>query len=226
MLSQALGDLLIAALAVALSPIPIVAVILVLGSPRARTSGPAFALGWVAGLVAVSLIALLVLGGADDPNSDTATGIDWLKVAIGVLFLLMAAKRWRKRPKRGEAPEEPKWMAGVDSLTPPRAALLGVALSGANPKNFALTVAAAASIAEAGLSGVDTSIAVAVFVILGSITVGGSVLFYVVDAERAARPLGAMKQFMAENNAVIMMVILLLLGAKFLGNGLGGGLWD
>jgi hypothetical protein len=44
-LSQAIGDLLPAAAAVALSPIPIVAIVLVLHSPDARVNGPAFALG-------------------------------------------------------------------------------------------------------------------------------------------------------------------------------------
>jgi hypothetical protein len=54
--------------------------------------------------------------------------------------------------------------------------------------------------------------------------VAGSVLFYLLDADRAARPLAAVKQFMSDNNAVIMMVVLLLLGAKLLGDGLAG-LW-
>ena len=220
MLIRAIGDLLPAAVAVALSPIPIIGVVLVLGAPRARTAGPAFALGWVVGLVAVSVIVVLALGASDDPGSDAATGVNWLKVAIGVLFLVMAARQWRKRPRGGEAPEMPKWMAAVDTMTPPRVALLGAALSGANPKNLALTIAAAASIAEAGLDRADTAIAVGVYVILGSLTVAGAVLLYLVDAERAARPLGAVKRFMSENNAVIMMVVLLLLGAKLLGDGL------
>jgi threonine/homoserine/homoserine lactone efflux protein len=50
---------------------------------------------------------------------------------------------------------------------------LGAALSGANPKNLALTLAAAASIAEAGLDQADEAIAIVVFVALGSITVAG-----------------------------------------------------
>ena len=65
--------------------------------------------------------------------------------------------------------------------------MLGAALSGANPKNLALTLAAAASIAEAGLDPADEAIAVAVFVALGSLTVAGAVLFYLVDSKRAAR---------------------------------------
>ena len=90
----------------------------------------------------------------------------------------------------------------------------------ANPKNLALTLAAAASIAEAGLDQADKAIAIAVFVALGSITVAGAVLLYLVDAERAAPALDAIRRFMFENNAVIIMVVLLLIGAKLLGDGL------
>ena len=223
MLDDAIGGLLPAAVAVALSPIPIVAVVVVLGAPRARTAGPAFALGWIAGLLAVSVVVVLVVGSASDPDSDDP-GVNWLKLGIGIVFLLMAAKQWTKRPGPGKEPEVPGWMATIDSATAPHAALLGMALSGANPKNLALTLTAAASIAEAGLDTTDTAIAVAVFTALGSITVAGSVLFYLMAGDRAARPLAAVKQFMADNNAVIMMVVLLLLGAKLLGDGLAG-LW-
>ena len=224
MLDDAIGGLLPAAVAVALSPIPIVAVVVVLGAPRARTAGPAFALGWIAGLLAVSVVVVLLVGSASDPDSDDPD-VNWLKLGIGIVFLLMAAKQWTKRPRPGREPEVPGWMATIDSATPPRAALLGMALSGANPKNLALTLTAAASIAEAGLDTTDTAIAVAVFTLLGSITVAGSVLFYLLAGDRAARPLAAVKQFMADNNAVIMMVVLLLLGAKLLGDGLAG-LWQ
>jgi len=219
MLIDAIGDLLPSALAVALSPIPIVAVILVLGSPRARTAGPAFALGWVAGLAAVSAVVVLVLGGG---GHDEATGVAWLKLALGLLFLAMAAGQWRKRPGKGEEPEPPRWMAGIESVSTPKAAVLGVALSAANPKNLALTLAASASIAQAGLDGADEAVAIAVFVVLGSITVAGAVLFYLLDSARAERPLAAMKQFMSDNNAVIMMIVLLVIGAKLIGDGLAG----
>ena len=116
-------------------------------------------------------------------------------------------------------------MDTLDSVTPARATVLGLALSGANPKNLALTLAAAASIAGAGLNKAETALAVTAFVTVGSITVAGSVALYLIDAERAAGPLATLKRFMTDYNAVIMMVILLLLGAKLLGNGLGG-LWD
>ncbi len=225
MLSQAVGGLLPAAAAVALSPIPIVAVVLVLHSPGARAKGPAFALGWVAGLALVSTVVVIVAAGAGDPGSDAATGVDWVLVGIGVLFLGMAGGQWRKRPRDGAEPKMPGWMATIESLSWPKTLVLGAALSGANPKNLALTLAASASIAQAGLGPTDTAIAVAAFVGIGSVSVVGAVGCYLAAPRRVERPLAAIKQFMAANNTTIMMVVLLLLGAKFLGDGLSG-LWS
>ena len=224
MLSQAVGQLLPAAAAVALSPIPIVAIVFVLDGPGARKAGPAFAVGWVAALAVVSTVVVLVAGNAKDPTSGTATGVNWMLAAIGMLFLVMAGQQWRKRPKDGEAPEAPRWMATIESVSPPRAFVLGVAFAGANPKNLALTLAASASIAEAGLDGTDTAIAVAVFVIIGSLTVVGAVVGHLVAPEASARPLASVRRFMSDNNATIMMVILLILGLKILGDAVGG-LW-
>lgn len=222
MLNQATGDILPAAAAVALSPIPIVAVVLMLDSARARSNGLAFALGWVAGLSAVSVVVVVVAGGSSDPDSAAASGVNGVQVTIGLLFLVMASRQWRKRPRKGEAPEMPSWMASVESIAPPRALALGVLLSAVNPKNLALTLAASAAIAKAGLDPSGEAIVIAVFVVLGSVTVVGAVLAFVVAPVKAARPLGAIRQFMSDNNATIMFVILVILGLKILGDGIGG----
>jgi threonine/homoserine/homoserine lactone efflux protein len=222
MLSDAIGAVLPAAVGVALSPIPIVAVILMLGTPRARTNGPAFAIGWILGLTVVSVVVLIVAGGSDDPNSGAADTSNGLTLGLGLLFLAMAGRQWRKRPKSGEAPEMPKWMTAVDHFTPVRAFVLGIGLSAVNPKNLALTLAAAASIAQAGLSAGDDAIVVALFVAIGSLTVAGSVLLFLVARRRSEHLLASVKDFMVQHNAVIMMVILLVLGAKLVGDGISG----
>ena len=164
MVGGAVGELLPAAAAVALSPIPIVAVVLVLDGARPRRSGAAFASGWVAGLTIVSVVVVVIVGAGSDPGSDAATGIDWFMAGIGLLFLVMAARQWKKRPKRGEPVEMPGWMASISTVSPMRAVLTGAALSGANPKNLALTAAAAAAIANAELGGADTALAILAFV--------------------------------------------------------------
>ena len=221
-LRQAIGEFLPAAAAVALSPIPIIGVVLVLDSPKARRNGPAFAIGWVAGLTIVSVVVVLVAGAASDPGTDTATAVNWFMAAIGLLFLVMAGQQWKKRPKGDETPELPSWMASINSISPAKALGLGAALSAANPKNLALTLAASAAIANANLGAADTAIAVVAFVAIGSITVVGAVVSYLIAPNRVARPLAAIKEFMANNNATIMMIILLLLGAKLLGDALAG----
>ncbi len=222
MLWQTIGDLLPTAAAVALSPIPIVAVILVLGSARAKANGPAFAVGWVAGLTVVCVAVLLLTGGADDPDSATATGVSWGKAALGLVLVAMAHRQWKKRPRHGETPEMPKWMSTVEGISAPRAAGLGVLLSAVNPKNLILTAAAAATIAESGMEPGDEAITIAVFVVLGSVTVVGAVLASILGGHRVEAPLDSIRRFMADNNAVIMTVILLLLGLKIFGDSLGG----
>jgi threonine/homoserine/homoserine lactone efflux protein len=172
--------------------------------------------------VVVSVIVVLVAGGADDMNSSTSTAVDVIKVLIGALFLVMAFGQWRKRPHTGASPETPGWMAAIDRFTAGKSLGLGALLSGANPKNLALTVAAAASIAQAGLSAGGTTIAIVVFVVIGSVTVAGPPLFYAFAPAKAAGPLESIKQFMAEHNAVILTIVLLLLGAKVLGQGIAG----
>ncbi len=59
----------------------------------------------------------------------------------------------------------------IDTFGPVKSLGLGALLSGVNPKNLALTLAVAASIAQAGHSGGQS--AVAVFVVFGSLTVAG-----------------------------------------------------
>ena len=222
MLVPTIGDLLSVAIGVALSPIPIITIVLMLGTPRARANGPAFALGWILGLVVVAAIVLLIAGGADDPDSTASDGANWLKVLIGVLFLALAVKQWRSRPRAGEEAELPAWMATVDTFTPARSFGLGALLSGANPKNLALTAAAGATIAQADLDTGGQVVAVAVYVVLASLTVAGPVIAYLVATDRTSKPLAAIKEFMAAHNAVIMMVVLLILGMKLLGQGMSG----
>ena len=178
--------------------------------------------GLVLGLAVVSTVVILTLGTASSSDGAASTAVDALKAALGLLLVVLAARKWRSRPRPGDEPELPKWLATVDALTPPKALALGATLSGINPKNLALTVAAAASIAQSGLGPGDEVLAIVVFVVLGSVTVAGAVIAAMVAPRRTAAPLASIQSFMSTNNAVIMMVILLVFGAKLLGEGIGG----
>ncbi|GEC20455.1 membrane protein [Pseudonocardia hydrocarbonoxydans] len=216
----AVGGVLAPAVAVGLSPFGVVGVVLVLGSPHARTSGPAFAAGWVAGLVAVSAVAVALTGDVDEPGSVAANGVGWVELALGVALLYLAARKWRKRRRPGEEVVLPGWMATIGDAGPGRAVGLGVTLMVANPKNLALTVSAAASIGQTDVVGTGLVVAVAAFVVLGSVPVVGAVLAHLVLGERAAAALGSVKEFMIANNDVVVVVLLLVFGFSLVGDGL------
>lgn len=220
-MGNAIGDLLPSAIGVAISPVPIIAVILMLGTPRARSNGPAFAAGWIAGLIIVSTLVLLLTGDADDADSGASTAVGWIKIVFGALFLVLALKQWQARPQPGVEPTMPKWMAAIDTFGAGKSLGLGALLSGVNPKNLALSFAAAASISQAGLSTGGTVVSVAVFVIIGSLTVAGPVVLFLMAPQRAGTSLASIKDFMTDHNAVIMMTVLLLLGVKLIGDGIG-----
>ena len=174
----------------------------------------------MAGLIVVSVIVLLLASDTEDANSGSSTAVGVVKVLFGVLFLFLALKQWQGRPRPGQQAAMPKWMSAIDRFTAGKSFGLGALLSSINPKNLGLTLAAATAIARAGLSGGETVVSVAVFVIIGSITVAGPVLYYLFAGEGAARTLGEIKDFMSEHNAVIMMILLLVLGGKLIGDGI------
>jgi Sap, sulfolipid-1-addressing protein len=120
-----IGDILGLAAGVAVSPLPIVAMILMLATPRGRANGSLFGVGWLAGLSVLGAVVLLLAGPAASDDGEPAAWTGWLKLLLGVLALLLAARQWRSRPAPGATAQMPKWMAGLDKLKPGGALGLG-----------------------------------------------------------------------------------------------------
>ncbi len=221
-MGEVVGQLLSPAIGVALSPLPIVGVILMLLSPKAKINGPAFVLGWLAGMaIVIGLIVIFVdpsnLTDSDDAPSTTA-GLIFL--ALGVLLWLLAVKQWRSRPKPGVEPEMPSWMAGIDKVTPIVALGLGAFLSGLNPKNLIFDVAAGTTIAAGDLSTSEQIVAAAIFMIIASVSVAGPVIWYLFAGDSAKSTLDRLRGWLVQNNATIMAVLFLVLGASMIGKAL------
>jgi len=222
-MGQVLGEILPLAIGVAISVVPIIAVILMLMTPEARSNGLAFLAGWLLGLVVVGGVVLAVASGADVATEDgPSTAVEVAKLVFGILFLLLALKQWRSRPAPGAEPSLPKWMNRIDRVTPGRAVGLGAALSGVNPKNLLLTASASAIVAQAGLSTGQEVGSLAIFVLLGSLGVLAPVGAYFALGSRAAGVLGDWRVWLAANNAAIMFVLFLVFGASLIGKGIGG----
>jgi threonine/homoserine/homoserine lactone efflux protein len=218
-MGEAIGQVLSFAVGVAISPVPIIAVVLMLATRRGRVNGPAFLTGWIAGLALAGTVVLLVASGADaSTHGAPADWVGWLKLVLGALLLLLAARQWRGRPAEGEQATMPTWMAALDSFAAPKALGAGVLLSALNPKNLLLTVGAAAAIAQTGISSGKQAVALAVFVVIGTLGVAVPVGIFFALGHRSAGILERMRRWMSANNAAIMSVLLLVIGAKLIGD--------
>lgn len=216
-LGSAIGGVIGVAVGVAVSPVPIAAVILMLLTERARVSAPMFLLGWLLGLSVVTTVVVLVPGlgdGGGEPS--TATGV--LKAVLGVLLALLAVRQFRHRPGSGEPVQTPRWMARLDSMGAVGALGLGAALSGVNPKNLLLAVAAGATIGAAELSAGGSAVAIAVFVAVGSVTILAPVVAYLLAGRRLDPTLARTKDWLIANNATVLGVLFVVFAAVLVGD--------
>jgi threonine/homoserine/homoserine lactone efflux protein len=221
-LQQAIGQVLSFGVAVAISPLPIIAVVLMLGTPQARVNGPAFLVGWIVGLALVGTVVLLLAGGAGaDDDGGASSGVGWAKIVLGLALFGLAVRQWRSRP-RGDGPpgELPKWMQAIDQFTPAKSAGIGVVLSAANPKNLLMTVGAALAISQTGAATGDEIVALVVFIVLGTLGVAAPIVVFFAMGERAVKLLDGLKTWLAANNQAVMAVLFLVIGAKLLGDGI------
>lgn len=217
-----IGDVIPLALGVAISPIPIIAAILMLLSPRARGTSVGFLVGWVVGIVvAVVVFTLLsaVLPRGDGDQSKPIAGT--ITIVLGLLLLVLAVRQWRSRPAPGADPALPKWMAAIDTLTAGRALGLGFLLSALNPKNLLMGAAAGVAIGSDADTAAESVVAVIVYTLIAASTVAVPVIAYLAASARMARPLDALRTWLLHNNATIMAVLLLVIGVVLIGKGLG-----
>lgn len=211
------GALLSLALTVAISPLPIIAVVLILATPRGRVNGPAMVGGWVATLAAIGGLAV----GAGDlltRDAGAAAGA-WLSIGFGALLLVGAARQWRGRPRGDGEPRLPAWMARLDGLSPAGAAGVG-AVAVLNPKNLVPSMAGAALIAGSGVPATRQLAAFAGFVALATAGLVLPVAVRLAFGRRAEPALERLRQLLARHNAVILAVLFTVLGLALLRSGL------
>ncbi|MEU1704160.1 GAP family protein [Streptomyces sp. NPDC005706] len=221
-MGQVLGDVLGLAAGVAVSPLPIVALIIVLATPRGRVNGLVFTLGWVVGLSGLGGV-MLVIGGQGDAagQGEPADWVGALKLALGVALVLFAVRMWRHRPADVTEARLPRWMAALDRFPPLKVFLLALLLSAGNLKNAPLTIAAAASISSSGLPAGQQIGVLAIFVVVASLGLLVPLGVFLIMRERAKGTLGNWKDWAARHNIAVMAVLFFVFGLKLLGDGIG-----
>ncbi|QFG23697.1 GAP family protein [Actinomadura sp. WMMB 499] len=223
-MGEVIGALLPLAVGIAVSPIPIIAVVLMLLAPRARETGPGFLAGWTAGVVAATTVLVLIADaiGTTAATGDPKTPVSVIVLLLGVLALVLAIRQWTDRPRHGAAADLPGWTRTIDRLTPARAASLGFLLSALNPKNLTMCVAAGVTVSQGRLGAGLQIVAVAAFTVLAVCTVAAPVIAYVAAPDRMRGPLDGLREWLERNSATVTSVLLLVIGVVLLGRGMGG----
>ena len=108
-MGAAIGEILGFAVAVAISPVPIIAVILMLFTAGARSNSVGFVSGRLIGFLLAGGVVLAIgleasQGGASDVN-----GV--IKILIGALFLFLGWEQWSGRPQGDEEAPMPQPIA-------------------------------------------------------------------------------------------------------------------
>jgi len=203
------------AIGVALSPIPIAAVIVMLSTANARANASAFVVAWVLGTLAVGLL-VFVIPGLETNRGDPTRLSGAIRCALGLLLLALAWKQWRSRPASREAVEVPAWMAKLDRGGVGQSAWMGFLLSAVNPKNLVLTGAAAAAIDASRLDPVQQFLTLLLYAGLASITVAVPVIGFFVFGRSAEATLNVFKDWLITHNAKVMTALLTVLAVVVL----------
>lgn len=196
------------AVGVIISPVPLIAAILIVSSRRGAVNGAAFALGWFVGvLVIVLVLSLLGVGGGETP-----VFFHWINLFLGLLLWWLARREYHNREKK----ELPAWLKAVDDFKPHNAAFFGLLATLANPKNVPLGAAAGVILANADLSAAQTLIACAVFAAVSSL---GMVLATVLRFTRAgAAALSRLKDWLVDESPGITIALMLVVGTLLIDN--------
>ncbi len=203
------------AVAVALSPMPIAALLLMLLSKRAAVNSVSFMLGWLLGILLLVVVAMqLALTSESTGGAHVIRNI--INGVLGIALILFAVKQFKSRPHKGDTPKMPKWMATIENFSPTRSFGMGAALAILNFKNTPMGIAAGVALSQHATTALEIGIGLAFYVILAGITIIVPVFGFLLFGKKLQREFEMIKEWLVANNATIMFVLFLILGVLLL----------
>ncbi|MGS0686443.1 GAP family protein [Nakamurella sp. GG22] len=209
------------AVGLALAALPIVLIPLALATNRPAGAARAFLFGWLLGVLGVGAVVIAVADLIVRPE-EHPQWLSWVKVAVGVALLALAARKWLSRTPAGTEPEPAKWMSSVATMTAGKAFRVALLLACLNPKNLLLVVGGATVIADATYRPLEQAVALLVFAVVGSIGVAVPVVLPLLLGKRAEPVLAGANRWMTRQSTTIVAAVLLVLGALLVWNGIAG----
>ena len=219
---QVIGAVLPFAIVVMVSPINIVAAILLLFSKRPLLNASCYLGGFVVGLAAVVGGLTAVAGAVHlDPGSDQSRGASALLLTLGAGLIVVAIRKFRGRPGPDDPSSLPGWMDGIAGFGAGRSLAVGAGIGAGNPKNIAVAVGTAVAVSSAALPAGQQVVVLAIYVVLASLGVAAPIIAVLFLGDRSDTVLDGWKAWLTRNNTAMMAVIYLFFGVYLIGKNLG-----
>ena len=216
-MSDTLPGLIVLAIGGSIAPPLLLLTILLLSSQGPLSNAGALALGYFATCAGIGILGLLLFGGAEGAVSTVGRVIS---VSVGALLVVFGIRSLLNAPDPDAPP--PRWMESINSMSPPRAFGLGMALFPLQIKNLAIFVACIELIIASSLSPQGSIAALMLVLVIFAIPVLALIGLYAAVPERASTTLGSLQTWMGNNSRAITVVLCFLFGALFLLRGLSG----
>ncbi|HWL02140.1 MAG TPA: GAP family protein [Microbacteriaceae bacterium] len=213
---EALGTLIAIAVAMAISTIPFLATVVILLSPRRGGRAILYLLGYLVGLLLV--VSAFTFGLAALPGSiKVGPSFGVVEIVVGLALMVLAVVQWRRQRRR--EPSKGVWFDRLERVGPIPALGFALALN-LRPKALLLAAAAGIAISRERLDFGEALICIAVFVLIGSITVSAPIVMSIVMPKRTSAWLRSARAFIVRHSSVLTLVVLLMIGVFIIGDGI------
>jgi hypothetical protein len=218
--NEVIPQMVSAALVGAVSPVATMAAIVVLsGRRRPLVNGVCLLIGWTVVLVVLSGLMLALLHGSGSALSDATKAV--LNVIVGILLLSFGLRAVigarhplahvvEERTEHRQKP--PKWMATLDTLTPPKAFGVGAVLLLVSPADLAVYLSALQGLADTSISSADRVILLILLICAINTCILVPLAIYVAMPRRADRILGDLRTWLTANQRKVTAWVLLVFG--------------
>ena len=215
-------DLLPIAVAMAITPGRLLALILLFGTERAILASAAFIGGMASNMLieglAFALIFSLTGVFAAEEGAGPPAIMAMLLVVMGILMLVAAAKVIFQSEDEDKAP--PKWLAEIESFSPGKAYKLGLSWLFVSPKQWIFTLTAVGFIFAANLEPVISLANYLLFILIALTLFFLLILIYIVLGERSQDFMAGLFKWLKKNAQSILIVVLVVFGLYFLLKGI------
>jgi len=201
-------DLIVIGLAITLDPLPLTAFMIVLPSERGVRKGAAFVFGWLVSLAAVVTVTVLATGN-NPPRPGTAPSRAALavKIALGVVLVVIAVRRIRARGRPKKPKKPPKWQQHLDNMSWWFPLVLAPTL-----QPWVLIGAGAATVVEAKLASWESYLALVLYCVLASASYLAMEIYAVVRPGQSQASLARFRTWIDSHTDQVIIVGSLIVG--------------